>query len=418
VRKVSFALFGSLATLATMAILATLATLATLGTCAQTPPKESPLLTKSDMIIIDFPILAQKKAKLGSGDAHIRVAYQALLKTANRLLSYGPVSVMMKTATPPSGTKHDYMSIAPYFWPDPNKPGGLPYINRDGEVNPEVHDYPDKENMPKLCENVYLLGLAYYYSGNEKYAAKVAQLLRVWFLDTATRMNPNLNFGQAVKGVTNGRSYGLIDTRHFVMAIDAIKLLRGSPNWTPSDDSGMKQWFADFLNWMQTNPLGVAEMNATNNHGVWYDAQRLAMAIYLDSTDLANRIVQKSLQRLDDQMDDQGNFPKEMARTTSLHYTVFCLNAFVVVAQLSEETAVNLWKAQTPSGKSLQMALDALLPYLSTQKAWTGQQITQFNEQDAVPYLLRSADHLNCPNCMRVLDSTANEDNLMLCTLL
>jgi hypothetical protein len=166
VRKVSFALFGSLATLATMAILATLATLATLGTCAQTPPKESPLLTKSDMIIIDFPILAQKKAKLGSGDAHIRVAYQALLKTANRLLSYGPVSVMMKTATPPSGTKHDYMSIAPYFWPDPNKPGGLPYINRDGEVNPEVHDYPDKENMPKLCENVYLLGLAYYYSGN------------------------------------------------------------------------------------------------------------------------------------------------------------------------------------------------------------------------------------------------------------
>ncbi len=381
-------------------------------------PRESPLLTKSDMIKIDFRILARKREQLRSGDATLKPAYNALLATADRLLSYGPVSVMMKTATPPSGTRHDYMSLAPYFWPDPNKPGGLPYVNRDGEVNPEVHDYPDKENMPKLCENVYLLGLAYYYSGKEQYAAKVERLLRVWFLDTATRMNPNLNFGQAVKGVTTGRSYGLIDTRHFVMAIDAIRLIHGSTSWTPADNTVMKQWFADFLNWMQTNPLGVAEMNATNNHGVWYDAQRLAMALYLDSTDLANRIVQKSLERLDEQMDDKGSFPREMARTTSLHYTVFCLNAFVVVAQLSEETSVNLWKVHTRSGKSLQIALDALLPYLSKQKTWTGQQITQFNEQDAVPYLLRSADHLNCPTCLDVLKAIANEDNLMLCTLL
>jgi hypothetical protein len=373
------------------------------------------LLSKSDIVKMDFEILAAKKHKVQAKDPSLMPAYDQLLKDADKLLSYRPVSVMDKTGMPPSGTKHDYMSIAPYFWPDPSKPNGLPYMNRDGEVNPEVRNYQDKTNLPKLCDNIYMLSLAYYYSNDEKYAAHAAKLLQVWFLDSATKMNPNLNYGQAVKGVTAGRAAGMIDSRFFIWAIDAVTLLQSSKSWTPQNQTGLKQWFAGFLNWMQTNKIGVDEQNATNNHGVWYDAQSLAMALFIDSTALADRIVLRAEGRLDQEMDATGFFPLELKRTNSLHYSVFNLNAFYIVAQYSEQTSTNLWTFVTPSGKSLKKAFDTLLPYISKEKAWTGPEIMPFNFHDAVPLLLRGSTKFNCPSCLDAIKTIdgAQSDRLL-----
>ncbi|MBU3744411.1 MAG: hypothetical protein FGM61_07670, partial [Sediminibacterium sp.] len=72
--------------------------------------------------------LQQAKIALEAGSVENLAAYQLLLKKANRALTYNPVSVMQKTEVPPSGSKHDYMSIAPYHWPNPSSPNGLPYI--------------------------------------------------------------------------------------------------------------------------------------------------------------------------------------------------------------------------------------------------------------------------------------------------
>ena len=378
---------------------------------AHTLLAQDSLLSKSDIVSLDFKILADKKNKLSSKDPSLMPAYDQLLGDADKLLSYQPVSVMDKTGLPPSGDKHDYMSIAPYFWPDPSKPDGLPYINKDGQVNPEVRQYQDKQNMPKLCENVYMLSLAYYFSHDEKYARHATLLLHTWFLDPATKMNPNLNFAQAVKGVTPGRSFGLIDSRFLIWAIDAIDLLQPSASWTAKDQTEIKKWFADFLGWLQTNKNGIEEMNARNNHGVWYDAQCLAMALFLDSTALADKIVMRAAQRLDKQMDSTGLFPQELTRTTSLHYSVFILNAFYVVAQLSERTHTDLWTFQTTSGKSLQKATTAILPYLTKQKDWTGPQIHPFNFPDAVPLLLRAQTHYGCSSCPDTIKSIEGSQN-------
>jgi len=367
------------------------------------------LLSKSDIVKLDFSILTAKRNKLASKDTALVPAYDQLLSDADKLLSFQPVSVMDKTGIPPSGDKHDYMSIAPYFWPDPSKPDGLPYINKDGQVNPEVRQYQDKQNWPKLCENVYMLALAYYFSHDEKYARHASKLLRVWFLDPATKMNPNLNYAQAVKGVTPGRAAGLIDSRFLIWAIDAIDLLQNSTSWTAQNQKEIKNWFATFLGWLQTNKIGIDELNAKNNHGVWYDAQCLSMALFLDSTALADKIVTRAADRLDKQMDSTGLFPLELTRTTSLHYSVFILNAFYVVAQLSDQTHTNLWTVKTASGKSLQKASEAILPYITNKKEWPGPQIHPFNFQDAVPLLLRAQTHYGCSSCppaIKTIDGT------------
>ena len=353
--------------------------------------------------------LERNKGRINAKDAQIMPAYKLLLKDADKALEFGPVSVMEKTNNPPSGNKHDYMSLAPYYWPDPSKPDGLPYIRKDGQTNPEVKEYKDKEYLPKLCESVHALSLAYYFSGEKVYAEHAAKLIRVWFLDTATRMNPNLNFGQAMKGTNTGRGAGMIDTRHLVKVVDAIGLLQTSKYWTQQDQQGMKEWFTAFLDWMQTSKIGRDEMAANNNHGAWYDAQRLAMSLFIKDQEQVKKIIASAQDRLDKQMDNDGRFPKEMERTISLHYTAFVMHAFFVIAQMAENAGVDLWNYSSPSGKSLRKAFDALRPYLAQEKTWEGQQIKDFDYEDGYSLMMEASTRYKCGDCIDTVKRIAGE---------
>ncbi|MDP4189356.1 MAG: alginate lyase family protein, partial [Bacteroidota bacterium] len=239
---------------------------------------------------------------------------------------------MHKTQVPPSGSKHDYLSLAPYFWPNPNTPTGLPFIRKDGERNPAIKAISDDTELGNLEQASEVLALAYYFSGEEKYAERATFLIRTWFLLPETKMNPNVNFGQAVPGKYDGRGEGVLETRGINRIIDAIGLLKGSQAWTETDQKGMQSWISEFLEWMQNSKIGKAELNATNNHGIWYDAQRLSYALFLGKNNLANEICRNALRRLDVQMDNKGSFPKELARTNSLGYSVFVMQAFFQTA--------------------------------------------------------------------------------------
>ena len=358
---------------------------------------------------LNIEALSNNKKKIAAKDPLILPAFKQLLKEADKALQFGPVSVMEKKHTPPSGDKHDYMSLAPYYWPDPTKPDGLPYIRKDGQTNPEVKEYKDKEYQPQLCTDVQTLALAYYFSGEKVYAQHAAKLLRVWFLDTATRMNPNLNFGQAIKGVNTGRGAGIIDTRHYIRVIDAIGLMKDSKQWTANDQIGMQKWFADFLEWMQTSDNGKHEMNTTNNHGVWYDAQLLSLALFVNDQQLAKKIVLNAVDRLDKQMDNDGRFPKEMERTISLHYTTFVMNAFFTIAQMADKVGIDLWNVTTPTGKSLRKGFEALRPFIAREKQWEGQQIKEFNYEDSYQLLMEASIHFKCKNCREAIKTISGE---------
>jgi hypothetical protein len=370
-------------------------------------------LSTDYLIKTDMAVLEKNKKAIDAKDALLLPAYNQLLKAADKLLKFKPVSVMDKTEIPPSGNKHDYVSLAPYWWPDSSKADGMPYIRKDGKTNPEVKNYPDKTNMPQLCENVYFLGLAYYYSGNEKYAQHASKLLQVWFLDTATKMNPNLNFGQFVKGRNDGRGAGIVDTRQFIFAIDGVELIKKSKSWTKANNTGLQKWFTEYLNWLSTSKNGKDELDADNNHGVWYDAQSLAMAVFIENKAKAKEIVNRSINRLDAQMDKDGFFPKEMARTTSMGYSTFILNAFNVIAQLSEKADIDFWNMQTKSGKSLNKGLQALLPYISKEKPWFGQQIKDFKYVESYPLFIKGASKLKCTTCYDSLKKIAGEENIL-----
>lgn len=366
----------------------------------QTPP----------VVVLDGSVLRKSKAAIQAKEPSVLPAYKKLLKDADKALLQEPVSVMEKKHLPPSGDKHDYMSLAPYHWPDPSKPDGLPYMRKDGQTNPEVKDYKDKEYMPRLCEQIYTLALAYYFSGDEKYAAHATRLIETWFLHPATKMNPNLNFAQAIKGQNTGRGAGMIDARHFVKVIDGIGLLRNSGVWSKKNQEGMKNWFGEFLNWMETSPNGIDESDAPNNHGTYYDVLRTAIAMFTGDKEHAKKVVANALQRLDQQMDEEGKFPKEMVRTIALHYNTFNLNAFYSLASMAEKLGIDIWHHTTASGATLQKSFNFLYPFLTREKEWTGQQIKPFEFEDGYPVLLISEKKYKCKTCRDAVRKLAGED--------
>ncbi len=360
---------------------------------------------------LDATILKARKTLITGSDSTLVPAYDYLISEADKALNEGPFTVMEKTVLPPSGDKHDYMSLAPYFWPDPSKKGGLPYTRKDGQTNPEVKDYPDKTNMPRLVKFTYTLALAYYFSGEEKYAQHAAKLLRVWFINDDSKMNPNLNFAQAIKGVNEGRGAGLIDTRHFIKIIDAIGLLQTSQHWTPGDQQSMQNWFRHYLQWMHTSRNGLSELNAKNNHGTWYDAQRLSFALFIDSTPLAKSIISNSMQRLDQQMDANGQFPLELERTMALHYSCFDLQAFFIIAQMSDKLGIDIWHTTTAKGNSIEKGFRQLLPYLTGKQQWPGKQIRDFDyEEDAFPLLFAANQKYQCTECLPAVIKIAGKE--------
>ena len=353
----------------------------------------------TDLVTMDLNQLVKSKERIQKNDKEYTNVFDQLKGDAEKALRFKPVSVMSKTDLPPSGDKHDYMSIAPYWWPNPNTANGVPYVRRDGEINPEVKNFPDKVVLPGLSASIYHLALAYYFTGKEAYATHATKLIKVWFLDTATRMNPNLKYAQSVKGVTNGRAEGVIDTRHFMHIMDGIQLLKASSVWTAKDQAGMEAWVKDFIQWLGSSTIGIEEMNAPNNHGVWYDAQLLAYAGFMRDTNLIKTIYTRVMNRLDKEMDAQGSFPLEMKRTTSLHYSVFILNAYSSLATRFQQHGLDLWNSKTASGKSLKKGFDFILPYLLKKQQWTGPQINEFKQAEAIPLLNKAITQYGCASC-------------------
>ena len=191
-------------------------------------------------------------------------AYAYLLNEAESKLDALPPSVMMKDKIPASGSKHDYMSMGRYFWPDTTKANGKPYVNRDGQTNPEIERL-DRNRLSEMTDAVTTLALAYYFSDNEKYADKAMDYLRVWFLNDSSRMNPNLEYAQMIPGHNSdkGRSYGLIDTYSFVEMLDAVAILQSASSFTADDKEGLKMWFTNYLNWFINSPQGKEEYQTT-----------------------------------------------------------------------------------------------------------------------------------------------------------
>jgi hypothetical protein len=336
----------------------------------------------------DAEKMAEAKRKIRAGDKEYVQALEKLKSNAQKALKIENLSVVNKQGIPPSGDKHDYMSQAPYFWKNPKTADGLPYIRRDGERNPEIQKYPDHEFLDQMADSVRDLALAFYFTGDEAYAAKAAQQLRVWFLDPRTKMNPNMQFAQAVPGESTGRVFGVLESRGLTRVVDSIGLLKNSKALTKTDRKGIENWFTQFLDWLTTSKNGRGEGETKNNHGTLYDVQVVSYALFLGKKDLAKRVLEIAKQkRIASQIEPDGRQPLELERTKSWNYSTMNLEGLMWLAKLGENASVDLWNYQTADGRGIRKAIDYLYPFAVGEKNWEYQQIEGWQPSRLFPLM-------------------------------
>jgi hypothetical protein len=327
-------------------------------------------------------VLVEMRQRALAKDPAIMPAIEQLRSDAEAALPNGPYTVVNKKHPLPGIDPHDYVSLARYFWPNPAKPDGLPYIERDGQANPELEQY-DARPFREMSADVYTLALAGYLLGERKFTDRSAYLLRTWFIDDATRMNPNLDHAQLVRGENAGRPAGIIESIRLLNTIDAVGLVQQTNGvWSDDDQAKMQAWFSDYARWMKQSPNGRGEAAATNNHGCWYDAQLATILLFLDRTNDARALLESvKTHRIDPQIEPSGEQPRELARTRAFSYSVYNLNALTLLADLGDRVGVDLWHYHSADRRSIRGALDWVIPYGTGKRPWTHQQIDRMDTE-------------------------------------
>lgn len=309
----------------------------------------------------------------------------ALDGLASAALKAGPWSV---TANRPTGlnlsaTEHDYYSEGPYWWPDQKNPGG-PYIRKDGERNPGRF-LGNRNDLGSMCVAVLSLGMGAALLKKDGCADHAALILSKWFVDAKTRMNPDLEFGQAVRGINTGRGTGLIDTVALIHLVQGVELLEAAGGFDVAVAAGVRKWFADFANWMTTSKKGLDEKKSGNNHATWWTAQVAAYAAFTRNSAMQKMAWEHYRGYLvPTEIKPDGSCPREEARTQSLSYSSMNLDAFSVVCRLGQLDGQDLWHYRAPSGVSVEAAFKYLIPNVVEPSKWKKQQITNYSSRGYV----------------------------------
>ncbi|MFC2080951.1 alginate lyase family protein [Bacteroidota bacterium] len=336
---------------------------------------------EEDLALHDLNKLIQARELYSQEKEPYLSEVQLLEKEAEGLLQTSPVSVMDKKMIPPSGDKHDYYSLGVYWWPDPDKEDGVPYIRHDGVRNPEIADY-DGPASRVMCETTSKLALAWFFTGNKAYAMKASEFIRVWFLDPETKMNPHLEYGQAIPGRTEGRGIGIIETGRFIDVVEAVGLLKGSGALTTKEKKDILQWFKSYNNWLVSSQNGWDERMWHNNHGSSYDSQVAAFSIFTGQDSIARMILDSvKIKRIDLQFEADGSQPFELERTKAMGYSIYNLKHLYHNAIMAERYNIDLWNYTNPKGASILTGTKYLIPFITGEKEFPYQQLGGLEEQ-------------------------------------
>ncbi|MBP8305482.1 MAG: alginate lyase family protein [Phycisphaerae bacterium] len=292
-----------------------------------------------------------------------------VLRFADPVLDAVPGSVTEDRCARSAGGAHDFYSEGDYWWPDPNNPDG-PYVQRDGLSNPDNFS-AHRHAMVRLSRITAALTAAYRITGEAGYARAAVRHLRVWFLDDGTRMNPHLLYAQAIQGRCTGRGIGIIDTIHLAEVAQSILVLEEAKAIPAEDLRGLKAWFSDYLNWIQTHPYGQDERKAQNNHGTCWVMQASAFARLVGNDQVLGQCRDLFVNKLlPEQVEADGSFPRELARTKHYCYSLFNLDVMGIAAHILSTPDRNLWTAENAKGGGLKRAMAYHYPFIADKSKW------------------------------------------------
>lgn len=312
-----------------------------------------------------------------------------LISDADEALTRGLYSVTDKKSLPPSGKRNDYWHPAPYWWPNPKTKDGLPYICRDGERVPGTQLFEpgsekyDRSRLQRVFDDSITLAMAWYFTGEKKYAIHGTRILERFFVNAETRMSPHLKYAQVRMGRNHniGSSSGIIEMKDMYYYLDAIRLLKSAGVVSKDTLNSFREWLSTYLDWLIESPQGKQERKSVNNHGTYYDLQVAAIADFLNEQSLMFETLVRAQSRIAKQFAPDGSQPEELKRTTTAHYCCFNLQGWINLAEISSRWGTDLRSYQAPGGSGLMKGTK----WLFSHKVWPYPQIDKFDHQRYMP---------------------------------
>ncbi|HEX4022070.1 MAG TPA: alginate lyase family protein [Acidobacteriaceae bacterium] len=321
-------------------------------------------------IAMEVPTWGQSAADRKE-DAYRLVAHTDRKRILKAAKAYVALPIRTITSFPSDrspGGLHDYFSQADYFWPNPKNPTG-PYINRDGQSNPDNFN-GHRKAMIALSIQMPALTAGWLLTGDRRYGQHACEHLRAWFVTPATRMNPNLEFSQGVHGASTGRSYGIIDTLHLVEVARAASMVAPSM-LSAEENAALKNWFRSYLQWMKTSDKGKKERDARNNHATCWALQASEFARLIGDGETRGEVYRQYVDvLLPDQLGADGSFPQELTRTKPYSYSIFNFDVMATLCQSLKGVGPDALTFRLPDGRGICKAAEFLYPYLKDKNAW------------------------------------------------
>lgn len=292
-----------------------------------------------------------------------------ILKAATGFLTEAPRTVTAAHCDRSSGGLHDYFSEGDYWWPDPKNPTG-PYIRRDGFSNPANFN-THREALIRLGVMAPALVAAWRLTKDKRYSAHFLKHLRAWFVDDATKMNPNLQYAQAIMGVSKGRGTGIIDTLQWTDLARSLRVMEATGGMTTAEIAPIKAWFATYVDWMATSKNGIEEEIVTNNHGACWVLQVAEFAQFARRADLVALCRDRYKNYLiPDQVAKDGSLPLELARTKPYSYSLFDGDVLTGICQSLSTPLDNLWTFKGSNGGGIAEVMAFQYPYIADKANW------------------------------------------------
>ncbi|MBO9657280.1 MAG: alginate lyase family protein [Chitinophagaceae bacterium] len=322
----------------------------------------------------------------------INVLRTQVIRQADSALLLDPITVTATRASRSAGGLHDFYSEGDYWWPDPVHVDS-PYVQRDGMTNPDNFT-AHREAMIRFSRIVGSLASAYTITKDERYAKHIIRHCNAWFADTATKMNPSLLYAQAIKGRATGRGIGIIDTIQLMEVVKGLIAIQFSKAMDKTSWALFQQWFAAYIQWLETHPYGKAEMEAKNNHGTCWVMQVAVFAQFTNNKKVLDFCKDRfKTKLLPEQMAADGSFPLELKRTKPYGYSIFNLDAMTTICQTLSSSKDDLWSYTLADGRSMKKGIEFLYPFVKDKNKWTFQQDVMYwnNWPVAQPFLVFGA---------------------------
>lgn len=244
------------------------------------------------------------------------------------------------------------------------------YERRPGLSNPAAFSQ-HRDALVRMNGIVAACVAAWRLTSDAKYAEYAMLHLRAWFLDAATRMEPNLDHAACTPQTQDGTYRGVEDTVMLAETVRAASFLCAYNGIaTEAEASGLRKWFTDFTTWLNESKPGYIAREMKDRTAICWTLQAAEMARFTRNGALQLGCLHRFRDQLLRQMNLDGQFPLELHRKDAYASSIFTLDCLSMACEVVSTPMDRLWDFSLPDGRSMRSAIAWLYPSLDNRGTW------------------------------------------------